>query len=253
MEVFDGLPSRRVYISWWPMTEVYEDLKSDPERSHLVSGFNPIAPGLFMARDQSDDVRLHGGRTPAEVTLAGGLDETNIKSWWRRRMADSNALYMASNGNCAATVYMALLTGGSYQYTPWRQLDRPSGNQNRPLFSEMLPDPESTRYPLVTPADVLEYSRAVQQGLMGAGWGQPKTFPIVNKIKDVLIRKAVQDALDDNGKLSLPEVKLVCKAALDKGGVSKQELVDLKRLYKSPRTMDAQSKAFLRTFILKHD
>jgi hypothetical protein len=251
MEVFDGLPSGRVYISWWPMSEVYYDLRSDPETSHLVVGVNQENLGVYAGvpynpRSLKEDIALEGGKQPLQVVLKGGLDETAIKAWWRRRLANKNALYMASKGNCSTAVYMALIAGGSYEFTPWHFLDRP-------WFSDTPPDPESANYPLVMPSNVLEYARVIEKELEAGGWDKGKKYSIVDKIEDASVRRTVKDALDDNGKLSLREVKLICSSATDKGGVTKQEVRDLKRLYRLSKTMDNESKQFLKQFIKRYD
>ena len=100
---------------------------------------------------------------------------------------------------------------------------------------------------------MLDYARVLEAGLKKAGCDQKKKYPIVGKIKDASVRKAVKDALDDNGKLSLQEVKLVCESALDRGNVSRQEIADLKRLATLAKSMNSESIEFLRKFIRKHE
>lgn len=75
------------------------------------------------------------------------------------------------------------------------------------------------------------------------------SYLISSLMQDPSIKKALQKALSDDGKLSFEEVKSITRSALDGKGVSTQEFKDLQTILKNSKTIDQRSKALIDNFI----
>lgn len=236
MQVFSGLPAGTQYISWWPGSR-------NKERDFYWGGFDPVES---YEVEQSD--RYEGRKSDRYIDIYG-LDETKIKTWWVKRTGSKNSRYSVTESSCATTVFLALVCGGSYKFTPWYYAD------NYTIFSEFPPDPEAHDYPTFTPQKVFDYAMLVSEGAAKHKKRNAKhngKFAIVEKMKDPTVRKLLTAALRDDGRLSFREVKLICQEVKAEKGLSEREIDDLKRLVSLSKSMDKESKRYVHKFILKN-
>jgi hypothetical protein len=129
------------YISWWP--EPYNRVP----RTKVAPQIYDAHP--FVLRRFEDDVRDEGMRPDWTIRI-DGLDEENIKGWWKSFNPQAHDMYgppsapwSTITSNCSKIVAMALDEGGGAQYAPYFM----------------------SRNVIWTPNDVRVYAQAVQAGL----------------------------------------------------------------------------------------
>jgi hypothetical protein len=133
----------QTYISWWPETP-----GQVPSKIHR----NVYSSHPFRNRTFSQDVAAEG-QPPDHSILLDGLDESAIKDWWQSFGLTRDGVvfqgplppWSTLSQNCSNVVVIALRAGGGDKYASW-----------------------ITSWNVVwTPADVLEYARSIQRGLIG--------------------------------------------------------------------------------------
>jgi hypothetical protein len=77
-------------------------------------------------------------------------------------------------------------------------------------------------------------------------------YNLLSQIEDVSLKRVMRKALSDDGNLSLDEVKLIVRSAMDGKGVTLQEFKDLKLILGSAKTMDQRSKSLIASFLKEH-
>jgi hypothetical protein len=132
----------QTYISWWPAMPGQVPSKIHP---------NIYESHPFRDRAFGEDIVAEDGIPNHSIRL-DGLDETAIKDWWQSfGLTRDGAVFEGPllpwrtlTQNCSTVVARALRIGGGDHYARW-------------LKSWNL---------VWTPADVLEYARSIQRGLL---------------------------------------------------------------------------------------
>lgn len=130
------------YISWWP-----QQPGQVPSKIHA----NIYASHPFRNRTYASDVSAEG-QSPDNTVQLDGLNESAITDWWQSfglvrdgiELQGPLPAWQTLNQNCSNVVAMALQIGGGDRYASW-----------------------SKSWNIVwTPADVLEYARSIQRGIL---------------------------------------------------------------------------------------
>lgn len=75
------------------------------------------------------------------------------------------------------------------------------------------------------------------------------TYKLIQQTKDYSIRKALQSALSDDGRLSYGEVRMVISSTFDHGQITYQEFNDLRNILKNAKTLDKRSENLIKAFL----
>jgi len=115
LAVTGGQPAGDTYVSWWPRNR------------NLATITVGVRRGVH-ARLADDELSTAEGRRPDHTVRLEGLDETQIKAFWKRLVRHGE--YQGFSSNCATTVAKALEAGGADRLAPgwsgrgvWKPLD----------------------------------------------------------------------------------------------------------------------------------
>lgn len=75
-----------------------------------------------------------------------------------------------------------------------------------------------------------------------------KKYRIEALIKDPSVKRTLQKALDDDGRISYDEVKRILRSTLDYKTVSRAEVADMKTILKNSSSIDTRSKQLIEQF-----
>jgi hypothetical protein len=75
-----------------------------------------------------------------------------------------------------------------------------------------------------------------------------KKYRIESLIKDPSVKRTLQKALDDDGRISYDEVKRILRSTLDYKTVSRAEVADMKTILKNSSSIDTRSKQLIEQF-----